>query len=82
VVERPRVGNRCLNTQFNLDIIVDKNGDRAGPFRGIIGTLEWKGEESVVAILKFSMWYPSPVLVKDRGVGIREQVLNVSITCQ
>jgi hypothetical protein len=35
VVERSHVGNRCLNTQFNLD----KNGDRVGPFRGISGTL-------------------------------------------
>jgi hypothetical protein len=26
--------------------------------------------------------YPPPVSVKDRGVGTREQVLNVSIACQ
>jgi hypothetical protein len=43
VIERPRVGNRCLNTLIlSLDINVDKNGDRAGPFRGISGTLERK----------------------------------------
>jgi hypothetical protein len=41
-----------------------------------------KAEESAVAILRFSMWYPPPVSVKDRGVGTREQVLNVPIACQ
>jgi hypothetical protein len=38
---------------------------------------EGKGREGVVAILRFSMWYPPPVSVKDRGVDTREQVLNV-----
>jgi hypothetical protein len=33
---------------------------------------EGKGRESAVAILRFSMWYPPPVSVKDRGVGTRE----------
>jgi hypothetical protein len=35
---------------------VDKNGDRAGPFRGISGTLGRKGRESAVGISRFSMW--------------------------
>jgi hypothetical protein len=33
---------------------------------------EGKGGESVVAIPRFSMWWPLPVSVKDRGVGTRE----------
>jgi hypothetical protein len=43
VVERSRVSNMCLNTQFNLDINVDKNGDQVGPFRGVSGTLGREG---------------------------------------
>jgi hypothetical protein len=79
VVERPRVGNRCLNTQFNLNINVDKNGDRVRSLGGSVEPSEGKDGESDVAILRFSMWYPPPVSVKDRGVGTRQQVLNVSI---
>jgi hypothetical protein len=56
VVERPRAGNRCLNTQFNLDINVDKNGDRVGPLGGLVEPSEGKGGESDMAILRFSMW--------------------------
>jgi hypothetical protein len=47
-----------------------------------VETSEGKGGESVVAILRFSMCYPSPVSVKDRGVGTREQILNVPIACR
>jgi hypothetical protein len=36
--------------------MLDKNGDRAGPFRGSVEPSEGKGGESVVAILRFSMW--------------------------
>jgi hypothetical protein len=43
---------------------------------------EGKSGESAVAILRFSMWQPQPVSVKDRGVGTREQVLNVLIACR
>jgi hypothetical protein len=43
---------------------------------------EGKGGESVIAISRFSIRLPLPVAVKDRGVGIREQALNVSITCR
>jgi hypothetical protein len=56
VVERPRVGNMCLSTQFNLDINVDKNGDRTGPLGGSVEPSEGKGGESAVAISRFSMW--------------------------
>jgi hypothetical protein len=62
--------------------MLDKNRDRAGPLRGSVEPSEGKGRESVVAILRFSMCYPPPVSVKDRGVGTHEQVLNVLITCQ
>jgi hypothetical protein len=77
VVERPRVSNRCLNTHLCLD----KNGDRAGPLGGSVEPSNRKGGESAVAIPRFSMWKPPPVSVKDRGVGAREQVLNVPIAC-
>jgi hypothetical protein len=57
VVERQRVGNRCLNTLIlSLDINVDKNGDRTGPFRGSVEPSEGKDGESVVAFPRFSMW--------------------------
>jgi hypothetical protein len=44
--------------------------------------LEGKGEESVVAIPRFSMWQPPSVSVKDQDIGTREQVLNVPIACR
>jgi hypothetical protein len=56
VVERPRVGNRCLNTQFNLDINVDKMETGRGHLGGSVEPSEGKGGESVVAIPRFSMW--------------------------
>jgi hypothetical protein len=43
---------------------------------------EGKDGESDVIIPRFSMWWHPPVLVMDRGVGTREQVLNVSIACR
>jgi hypothetical protein len=49
---------------------------------GSVEPSEENGRESDVAILRFSMWYPPPVSVKDRGVGTREQILNVSIACR
>jgi hypothetical protein len=52
-----------------------------GSLGGSVQPSEGKNGESVVAIPRFSMWYPSPVSVKDRGVGTREQVLNVLIAC-
>jgi hypothetical protein len=42
---------------------------------------EGKGGESVVSILRFLCGTPLPMSVKDRGVGTREQVLNVPIAC-
>jgi hypothetical protein len=53
-----------------------------GPLGGSVEPSEGKGGESAVAIPRFSIWLPPPVSVKDRGVGIREQVLNVPIACQ
>jgi hypothetical protein len=79
VVERPRVDNRYLNTHLCLYINVDKNRDRAGPFRGIRGTLEreWRGECCGYSEV-FYVVAPA-VSVKDRGVGTRDQVLNILI---
>jgi hypothetical protein len=42
---------------------------------------EGKGGKSVVSILRFLCGTPLPMSVKDRGVGTREQVLNVPIAC-
>jgi hypothetical protein len=55
---------------------------RRGHLGGSVGPSEGKGEESAMAILRFPLWYPPHVSVKDRGVRTREQVLNVSITCR
>jgi hypothetical protein len=56
VVERSRVGHSCLNTHCYSRLMLDKNGDRAGHLWGSVEPLEGKGGESVVAILRFSMW--------------------------
>jgi hypothetical protein len=53
-----------------------------GSLGGSVEPSEGKGGESVVAIPRFSMWYPPPVSVEDRVVGTREQVLNIPITCR
>jgi hypothetical protein len=81
VVEGPHVGNRRLCTHLYWSLMVDKNGDRAGPFRGISGTLRREGQEECYGYSEISMWQHSPVLVKDGGISTREQVLNVSIAC-
>jgi hypothetical protein len=44
VVERLCVGHRCLNNHYYWRLILDKNGDRARPFRKISGTLEMEGQ--------------------------------------
>jgi hypothetical protein len=44
VVERPRVGNRSLNTLiYHWILMLDENRDRAEPFRWISGTLGREG---------------------------------------
>jgi hypothetical protein len=44
-------------------------------------TVGWEGRRVVCVKSSPSILYPPPVSVKDRCVGPREQVLNVSITC-
>jgi hypothetical protein len=66
---------------WNVCLMSDKMETGWGQLGGLVEHLEGKSWESVVAILRFSVWYPSPVLVKDRGVGTREQVSNISIAC-
>jgi hypothetical protein len=61
---------------------MDKNGDRAGLFRGSVKPSEGKGGKNIVAIIRFSMWYPPPMSVKDRGVGTCGQALNIPIACR
>jgi hypothetical protein len=57
VVERPRVGNRCLNTlDYPWILMLDKNGDRVWPLGGSVELSEGKDGESDVAIPAFSMW--------------------------
>jgi hypothetical protein len=65
VIERPHVGNRCLYTHCYWRVMLDKNEDRAGPFRGMSGTLGRKGRGECCGYSKVSMWYPSPVSVKN-----------------
>jgi hypothetical protein len=53
------------------------------------GTLRWKAEDCRLEMSDSVMWKVNtskvvapPVLIKDRWVNPREQVLNVLITCQ
>jgi hypothetical protein len=52
-----------------------------GPLGGSLEHSKGKDRESVVAIPRFLYGSPPPVLFMNRGVGTREQVLNVPITC-
>jgi hypothetical protein len=56
VVERPCVGNRCLNALIYLWILMLDNLRLSGAIRGSVEPSEGKGGESVVAIPMFSMW--------------------------
>jgi hypothetical protein len=60
---------------------VDKNGDRTRLFRGISGTLGREGRGECCGYSNVFFVVAPPVSVKDRGVGTREQVLNVLIRC-
>jgi hypothetical protein len=53
VVERPRVGNRCLYTHYYWRLMLDKMETRRGHLGGLVEHSEGKGRESVVAILRF-----------------------------
>jgi hypothetical protein len=58
VVERPRGGHKFFKTQ-NFDLVVKtwlKVEIGRGQLGGSVEPSEGKGGESVVAILKFSMW--------------------------
>jgi hypothetical protein len=68
VVERPRVGNRCLNTHLCLDINVDKNEDRRGHLGGSVEHSKGKGRESVVAILRFLCGSPRLCRLRTEGL--------------
>jgi hypothetical protein len=45
-------------------------------------TIGWEGQRVVLVSRHLQGCSLSPVLVNDRWVGPREQVLNVSITCR
>jgi hypothetical protein len=62
--------------------MLDKNGDRAGLFRGISGTIGREGREECCVYSKVFYMVAPPVLIKNRWVGTREQVLNVPIACR
>jgi hypothetical protein len=73
VIERPRGGHRFFKTQ-NFGLMVKtwlKVETGQGQLGGSVEPSKGKGGESAVVILRFSMWYPPPVSVKDRGVGTR-----------
>jgi hypothetical protein len=54
VVERPRVGNRCLNTpSFWIIIMMDIMETERGHLEGPVEHSEGKGGKSVVAISRF-----------------------------
>jgi hypothetical protein len=52
-----------------------------GPLGGMGRTVSWEGLGVECGEPTLSRLSPLPVLVKDRWVGPREQVLNVTITC-
>jgi hypothetical protein len=77
VVERPRVGNRCF-TSLSLELMLRLDNMRPGR------ALRWKAEDHQLGWLGSGMWKTDtskvvapPVLVEDRWIGSREQVLNV-----
>jgi hypothetical protein len=54
VVERPRIGNMCLNTPSFFDSnVVDKMETELSHLGGPVEHLKGKGRESVVAIPRF-----------------------------
>jgi hypothetical protein len=55
VVEKTRVGNRCLYTHYSWSLMLDKMETGWGHLGGPVEHSEGKGGESVVAILRF-LW--------------------------
>jgi hypothetical protein len=53
VVERPRVGNRCLYTHYYWRLMFNKMEIERGHLEGPVEHSEGKSEESVVVILTF-----------------------------
>jgi hypothetical protein len=68
VVERPCIGNRCLNTLIYWRLMLDKMESGWGHLRGSVEHLKGKGGESVVAILIFLC--SSPRLCQLRTEGL------------
>jgi hypothetical protein len=66
---------------WNMCLMSDKMKTGWDQLGGLVEHSEGKSGESVVAIPRFSVWSPSPVSVKDRGVGTREKVSNIPIAC-
>jgi hypothetical protein len=56
VVKRPHVGNRCLYTHCYWRLMLDKNGDRAGPFRENNGILGREGRGKYCGYFEVSVW--------------------------
>jgi hypothetical protein len=68
VVERPCIGNRCLNTLIYWRLMLDKIETGWGHLSGSVEHLKGKGGESVVAILRFLC--ASPHLCRLRTEGL------------
>jgi hypothetical protein len=73
VVERPRVGYRCLNTPSNVvdkmdSNVVDKMVTGRGHLGGPVEHSEEKGGESVVAISRFLCGNPRLCQLRTEGL--------------
>jgi hypothetical protein len=80
VVERLCVGNRWLNTLIYPWTLILDDLRQGGAIKGISGTLRREGWGECCGYSEVFYVVAPPVLVKDRWVSTREQVLNVSIT--
>jgi hypothetical protein len=69
VVERPRVGNRCLYTHGYWRLILDKKMETVrGHLGGSVEHSEGKGGESAVAIPRFLCGSPRLCQLRTEGL--------------
>jgi hypothetical protein len=68
VVERTRVDNECLYTHCYWRLMLDKNRDRAEPFRGLVEYSEGNGGESVADISRFLCGSPRMCRLRTEGL--------------
>jgi hypothetical protein len=68
LVERPRVGNRCLYTHYYWRLILDKMETGWSHLWGLVDHSEGKGGESVVSILRFLCGSPRSCRLRTEGL--------------